>query len=170
MKNTKLNPDFVTGISYGCFNYFSRFITSLVGKNFNHWWVTGFSSHRNQSSLHKSSECKALVVWGTIIGSTAGYGRLTKQISEMIKLPPYQYSVIVGLILSDGWLRFISLRHKNAQLGFEQSGAHGEYVWAVFGVLSPYCNSYPIYRERTRNGKTFLSIYFFTRSLPCMNF
>jgi hypothetical protein len=29
--------------SYGCFNYFSRFITSLVGQNLNHWWVTGFA-------------------------------------------------------------------------------------------------------------------------------
>lgn len=46
-----------------------------------------------------------LVVWGTIIGSSVGYGRLTKQVRNMIKLPPYQQSVITGLILSDAvWL------------------------------------------------------------------
>jgi hypothetical protein len=33
---------------------------------------------------------------------TVGAGRFTKQVSDMIKLPLYQYSVIVGLLLSDG--------------------------------------------------------------------
>jgi len=35
----------------------------------------------------------------------------------MIKLPPFQYSVIVGLLLSDGWLIFASATNKNARLG-----------------------------------------------------
>lgn len=36
----------------------------------------------------------------------------------MVQLAPYQYSVIIGLILSDGW---ISQTSKNARLGFKQS-------------------------------------------------
>jgi len=39
----------------------------------------------------------------------------------MIKLPPYQKSVIIGLMLSDGWLIFASTTNKNARLGFFQS-------------------------------------------------
>jgi len=46
-----------------------------------------------------------------------GIGRHTKQEREMIKLPPFQYSVIVGLLLSDGWLIFASATNKNARLG-----------------------------------------------------
>ena len=45
---------------------------------------------------------KALVVFGTNLTSTVGNGRLTKQVSEMIKLPSYQRGVVIGLLLSDG--------------------------------------------------------------------
>lgn len=44
----------------------------------------------------------SLVVWGTNLTSLVGRGRLTKQESSMIILPPYQFSVIIGLLLSDG--------------------------------------------------------------------
>jgi len=47
----------------------------------------------------------------------------------MISLPPFQYSVVVGLLLSDAWLICSSLRSKNSRLGFKQSLAHSEYLW-----------------------------------------
>jgi hypothetical protein len=37
----------------------------------------------------------------------------------MIKLPPYQNSVIVGLILSYAWLRFAYKRSTNVLLGYK---------------------------------------------------
>lgn len=40
------------------------------------------------------------MVWGTNLISLVGTGRITKQNSEMIKLPPYQLSVIIGILLS----------------------------------------------------------------------
>jgi hypothetical protein len=46
----------------------------------------------------------------------------------MIKLPPYQLSVVIGLLLSDGWLRFAAPRSKTALLGFAQSMAHSNYL------------------------------------------
>jgi hypothetical protein len=36
------------------------------------------------------------VVWGTNLRSQVGYGRFTKQVSNMIKLPPSQQSVVIG--------------------------------------------------------------------------
>jgi len=84
-----------------------------------------------------------------------------------VQLATYQYSVIIGLLLSDGWLIFTS-RSKNALLGFAQSGAHGEYFWFVFCSLSHYCSSYPIIRIRSRLGKENISLEFFSRSMPCM--
>lgn len=50
----------------------------------------------------------SLVVWGTNLTSTVGMGRFTKQVRDMIQLPNFQKSVIIGLILSDGLLRFAS--------------------------------------------------------------
>lgn len=43
-----------------------------------------------------------IVVWGSNLSSTAGTGRLTNIVKNMIALPPYQKSVIVGILLSDG--------------------------------------------------------------------
>jgi hypothetical protein len=61
----------------------------------------------------------------------------------MIVLAPYQYSIIIGLILSDGWIIFGSKTHKNARFGFKQSLAHSIYVLFVFNILSHYCSSSP---------------------------
>ena len=54
----------------------------------------------------------------------------------MIKFPPYQKGIIIGLILYDGLLLFASKTSKNALLGFKQSLSHPEYVWFVFNLLS----------------------------------
>lgn len=108
----------------------------------------------------------SLVVWGTNLPSNVGSGRFTKQISNMIKFPPFEHSVIVGWLLSDGWL-FIGNTNKNARLGFEQSSDSFEYLWYTFFILSHYCNSLPSYRTRTRLGKNLNSYVFSTRGLPC---
>lgn len=83
-------------------------------------------------------------------------------------LAPYPKSVIVGLLLSDGWLSRASATNKNCRLGFAQSGAHSKYFWFVFFSLAHYCSSYPIVRDRTRLGKQNISLQFFTRSLTCI--
>jgi hypothetical protein len=57
----------------------------------------------------------------------------------MVQLVPYQYSIIIGLILSDGWLTTPSKTNKNARLGFAQSGDNSKYFWFVFWSLSHYC-------------------------------
>jgi hypothetical protein len=87
----------------------------------------------------------------------------------MIKIPPFQYSVVIGLLLSDGWLIIPSTTHKNARLGLAQSLEHFEYLWSVFSILSHYCSNYPIGRSRTRNGKVLYIIDLNTRSLPCFS-
>ena len=46
---------------------------------------------------------------------------------EMIKLPEFQYSVVIRLILSDGWFS-ISNRGINRNLFLKQSLSHAKYV------------------------------------------
>lgn len=111
----------------------------------------------------------SLVVWGTNLTSQVGSARFTKQITEMIALPPYQKSVVVGLILSDGMLRYAAKRSKNVLLLFGQSLAHSSYVWFVFFILSHYCKSLPVCRPRKRGENIFWIVEFATRSLPCLN-
>ena len=71
----------------------------------------------------------------------------------MIQLPNFQKSVIIGLILSDGWLRFASKTSKSILVGLKQSLAHSYYVWFVFSSLSHYCNNTPILKKGIRAGK-----------------
>ena len=118
------------------------------------------------SKLDKGA-CKDLVVWGTNLGSTVGYGRLTKVTRNLIKIPPFHYSVMVGLLLSDGWLIFSSSKNKNARLGFKQSLDRSTYVLHVFNILSHYCNSAPHSVTNRRAGKINYGLEIFTRALPC---
>lgn len=112
------------------------------------------SSELNLINKSNTIDSKILVLWGTNLGSTAKSGRLTKIVRNMIELPSYQKSVIVGLLLSDGWLsRSESKNEKNARLGFRQSKDKFEYVWHIFNVLSHYCERYPYSYGSTRGEK-----------------
>lgn len=78
----------------------------------------------------------------------------------MIKLAPYQKSVIIGLLLSDGWLTFASKRSNYARLGFKQSLDRASYVLFVFNLLSHYCSSSPSVTTGIRAGKPFFGLQF----------
>jgi len=95
-----------------------------------------------------------------------GVGRYTKLVSSMVKLSNYNKSIIIGLLLSDGWLTFASKTNKNARLGFKQTVNNAYYVLFIFNELSHYC-SYPYYAESKRSGKVHYNLGFFTRGLPC---
>lgn len=123
---------------------------------------------RKINYLENKGNICSLVVWGTNLGSTAKSGRLTKQVRDIIMLPFYQKSVIVGLSLSDGWLSFLSVTNKNARLGFKQSLDKFEYVWFVwFNCLNHYCERYPFFDSGVRGGKLYYSLSTITRGLPC---
>ena len=108
-----------------------------------------------------------IVVWGQILSSSVGLVRNTKQVSNMIRIPAYQQSVITGLILSDGWLTFGSKTSKSARLGFKQSLSNSAYFWFIFSLLSPYCSSNPNFISYKRKETNTYALQILTRSLPC---
>ena len=59
-----------------------------------------------------TSQSTAKVVWGTQLGLTVGLSNYTNYIRNSINLPNYQYSVIIGLLLSDGRLQLSSTSAK----------------------------------------------------------
>lgn len=127
--------------------------------SFNDEWFVGFCD---------GSKNDKLVLWGSNLSSSVGKPRYTQLIMEMICLPAHFKSIIIGLLLSDGWISFPNPYAKNARLGFEQSLAHFGYFWDVFLDLSHYCSSLPHYRGRSRFGKNTYGMGLFSRSLPCM--
>jgi len=93
-------------------------------------------------------------------------GRLSKLAGSMIYLTPYITGVIVGLLLSDGWLALYK-GNKHARLGFKQSTIHNSYFWSVFTMLAHYCNSYPNLTVSIVKGLPYFGVQLQTRSLPC---
>jgi hypothetical protein len=84
----------------------------------------------------------------------------------MVSLPQFEYSVIVGLLLSDGWIQK-GKYHKNARLGFKQSTIHAGFALWIYSLLAHYCQSQPCLTKSTLNGRLFFGIYFQTRTYPC---
>jgi len=109
-----------------------------------------------------------LVVWGSNLSSTVGTGRVTKVVKNMIVLPPYYKSVVVGILLSDGYLTSAK-PHENPHLAFKQSLKNSSYVLFVFSILCHYCNLYPTFVKSIRKDKIDLALYFRTRGLPCFS-
>ena len=153
---------------------------SLAQKNDNifidPWFVTGFTDafipHKvprftKKFSTKRVNNNLSLVIWGQNLPSSVGSGRFTKQESNMIQLPPFIKSVIIGLLLSDGWLSIASKTNHNARLGLKQSLSQSSYVWFVFNILSHYCSSYPNLTRGIRLGTPVYGLQFFTRSLSC---
>lgn len=68
----------------------------------------------------------------------------------MVKFPYYIQSIIVGLLLSDGWLTIANKTHNNARLGFKQTINNAPYVWFIFNELSHYCSNYPYLKKNNR--------------------
>lgn len=143
--------------------------TDIHQKNFSTYLIKEKLTNKNLSKnwFNKLPHERDLVIWGTNLGSTVREGRLTIQEREMIKLPLLQYSVVVGLLLSDGWLVIASSTNINPRLGLSQSLDHSKYIWFVFYILIHYCNNLPVYRLRRRVNKSHWSVEIVTRALPC---
>ncbi len=94
----------------------------------------------------------------------------------MYGLPYYQASVIVGLLLSDGWSIYSTSTRKsgvdesklNARIGLKQSYDKFHYFFNVFNILSHYCSSLPYLSSGIRNNSITKSLTFQTRALKCM--
>ena len=118
------------------------------------------------SKNNKSACSKDLVIWGTNFYSTVGI-KLSQNELNIVKLSYFTKSVIIGILLSDGYIIF-STRSKNGRLGLTQSLSNSAYLYFAFNILAHYCPRYPIFTERFRFGKPLLSLEIVTRSMPCI--
>lgn len=87
---------------------------------------------------------KSLILWGYNLYFTVVI-KLTKNELNIIKLPCFIKSVMIGLLLSDGYIVF-STKSKNGRLGLTQSLSHSSYLYFVFNLLAHYCPIYPVFK------------------------
>lgn len=120
------------------------------------------------------THCKDLVVWGTNLEYTFNLPKFNKMLRYSINIPAFQYSVIIGLILSDAGLRLTNtipkynkINNRNARLEFGQAFAKYDYFMHVFSIIGHYSSSFPKLRRGERKGTPTFWLAFQTRSLPC---
>jgi heme/copper-type cytochrome/quinol oxidase subunit 1 len=160
-----------TGIkifSWLSFSLSKRNMTSrIINKNKNTLNILERFSRSNRNYLPENKQCKELVVYGTNLTSTTGYPKYTSIVRHMVNIPFHLHSLILGLIISDGWLQIN--KAGNTRLAFKQSIDKLEYLFYVFNLLAHYCSTYPYITTTNIKGKTFKSLAFSTRSLPCLS-
>lgn len=114
------------------------------------------------------SNYTSLVIYGTNLSSTVNMGFFSVNLRKLISLPTDNYSVVVGKLLSDGWLERYSLT-SNTRFLFKQSNIHANYVIHSFMTLSHYCSNLPYTVKTKVKGLTYYDVGFKTRSLACFN-
>jgi len=93
--------------------------------------------------------------------------KLTNFERSLIQLTPRVKSILIGLILSDGWVQ--KRGHWNPRIGFKQSVVNFEYFWHIYNELAYLCSGLPIYGKPIMRGKMFYSVALQTRQLDCLN-
>lgn len=111
-----------------------------------------------------------IVPWGTNLSSNVGSPSFGNFISNLIVLPPFQESLIIGLLLGDGCIKYAGPRSTNALFTLKHKYAHVEYLYFVFTCLWHYCKSGIRLAIGKRNNTITFGVYFVTRSLPCFTY
>ena len=146
--------------------YMNENMTSrIILKNKNTLNLLDRFPRSNRKYLSENKKCKELVIFGSNLNSTVNYPPYTSIVRYMVKIPYSLQSLIIGILISDGWLQINKIG--NTRLSLKQSFDKSEYVFFIFNKLSHYCSTYP-YITRTRlNGRIFKGIAFTTRTYPC---
>ena len=122
----------------------------------------------NRKYIKENNTVTALVPFGFNLQSTIGYPTYGKILQHMVCLPTKVENIIIGLLLSDGWMQKQN-SGGHARLFFKQSLTKSEYLLFVFFLLQHYCKSYPILGYDKLNGKFFPYLSLSTRSLVCFS-
>jgi hypothetical protein len=123
----------------------------------------------NKNYLVANTQMYDLVIYGSNLYSTTHYPKYTNIIKNMISLPPEIKSLIIGLLISDGWMQIKKNGH--ARLGFKQSIEKLEYFLSIYYKLAHYCSSsHYLTKSINKKGKIFYAISLTTRALPCFTY
>ena len=93
--------------------------------------------------------------------------KLTNTEKLLLSLTPITKSILIGLILSDGWVQ--KKGHWNTRIGIKQSIKNFPYFWHVYNEIGYLCSSLPMWAKTKTRGKIFYSVYLQTRQLKCLN-
>jgi len=123
---------------------------------------------RSKKYLPDNKKCRELVIYGRNLTSTLGYPPYTSIVRYMVDIPNYLMPMLVGLIISDGWLQIN--KAGNTRFSLKQSIDKVEYILYCFTKLSHYCSNLPFITNTNIKDKQFKGLQFTTRSYPCFTY
>lgn len=90
-------------------------------------------------------------------------------INNSYELTKYQRSILIGIILSDGWIKVSKNNpYWNYKIQLKQSLINSQYIWFVWFILGNIISGLPKYQISSLMGKLFYSLTISTRSLKCI--
>lgn len=110
----------------------------------------------------------ALTIWDKPLGLSSHNRKqkITNFERSMLQLTPRARSIIIGILLSDGWMN--KYGHWNPRLGLKQSLKNFPYLFYVYNELSYLCSG-PLYSSKNKlRGKEYISLAFQTRQLESL--
>jgi hypothetical protein len=114
-------------------------------------------------------ECKKITLWEKPLGFSSKFQevKLTNIQRNSIQLTSRAKSIIIGVLLSDGWIQKRS--HWNPRIGIKQSILNFNYLWHVYSELCYLNSGLPLMGKTITRGKKFFSVSFQSRQLGCLN-
>jgi hypothetical protein len=153
---------------FGIFSGLRSAITYIINKKIETDLIKSYST---ESSSSPSSPNPPKIVPRVTVGGKKPRKRKNRNCSHV--LSPYQKEALIGLTLGD-----ISVEkqtpNSNVRLRFDKSkDKHSDYLYFLFDIFKFFTLTGPKSTNRkpdVRTGKTYNSLVFRTRSLPCFNY
>lgn len=103
--------------------------------------------YRNYLKSTGDKEVLSLTIWNKSLGfsSRNNKSRITHAERAMLKLTLRAKSMIIGIILSDGWMQ--KKGHWNPRFALKQSIKNFPYLWHVYNELAYLCSG-PLYSSK----------------------
>jgi len=114
-------------------------------------------------------DCKKITLWEKPLGFSSRFQevKLTNIQRNSIQLTSQVKSILIGVLLSDGWIQ--KRIHWNPRIGLKQSIINFKYLWYVYNELSYLTSGLPLLGSSIMRGKKFFNVSFQTRQLDCLN-
>ena len=113
------------------------------------------SVNRKNILFHLNPSTKSIIPYGLYQSSGIGFGKaLPHKVYSMYGLTPFLHSMVLGLLLGEGWFEKNNSSFKNisinARFGLKQGLININFILFVFNLLSPFCWSMPVLSNSTR--------------------
>lgn len=134
-------------------------------------FIKTYKTTNTSSSVRRSHAAtyKEITLWEKPLGYSSRFQeiKLTNIQRNSIQLTSRVKSIIIGVLLSDGWIQ--KRIHWNPRIGLKQSIINFNYLWCVYNELCYLTSGFPLLGSNFMRGKKFFSVSFQTRQLGCLN-